>query len=245
MVLCLCALIRKKKARDVFDPRRTPTANLERLLNLSDLIIGSKYCHVLPLWIVAEDDKALYLLRGMPAMHKEFMDELSKLELKEYVPRYEFMFAIHPDDVKDSVRDMNLSFHLHVMRGVDSQPSGYYLLLSCSTYVVTMPYHVSYKLQNPQAIRIIMGIAGRTTMSRETDDPFQGYEMEIFLPDRLYNIQDAMTDKTESLWKIIIPKKKGEWTQTIGGNLLFFRDTNMQTDTLAPHIGSCLLRHLI
>nr|GFB99683.1 hypothetical protein [Tanacetum cinerariifolium] len=111
---------------DVFDPRRTPTVNLERLLNLSDLIIGSKYCHVLPLWIVAEDDKALYLLRGMPAMHKEFMDELSKLELKQYVPRYEFMFAIHPDDVKDSVRDMNLSFHLHVMRGVDSEPSGYY-----------------------------------------------------------------------------------------------------------------------
>nr|GEV76072.1 hypothetical protein [Tanacetum cinerariifolium] len=72
------------------------------------------------------DDRALYLLRGMPAMHKEFMDELSKLELKEYVPRYEFMFAIHPDDVKDSVRDMNLSFHLHVLRGVDSEPSGYY-----------------------------------------------------------------------------------------------------------------------
>ncbi|GKF78434.1 hypothetical protein Tco_0234002 [Tanacetum coccineum] len=141
-------------------------------------------------------------------MHKEFMDELSKLELKEYVPRYEFMFAIHPDDVKDSVRDMNLSFHLHVMRGVDSEPSGYYYHVlqdkkermrlaeppSGSTYVVTMPYHVSYKLQNLQAIRIIMGIAGRTTEGRETDDPFQGYAMEIFIPDRLYNIQDAMTD---------------------------------------------------
>ncbi|GKE68816.1 hypothetical protein Tco_1526888, partial [Tanacetum coccineum] len=101
-----------------------------------------------------------------------------------------------------------------------------------STYIVTMPYHVSYKLQNPQAIRIIMGIAGRTTEGRETDDPFQGYAMEIFLPDGLYNIQDAMTDKTESLWKIIIPKKKGEWTQTIGGNLLFFRETQICKPTL-------------
>ncbi|GJY55148.1 hypothetical protein Tco_0446812 [Tanacetum coccineum] len=84
---------------------------------------------------------------------------------------------------------MNLSFHLHVMRGVDSEPSGYYYHVlqdkkermrlaeppSGSTYVVTMPYHVSYKLQNLQAIRIIMGIAGRTTDGRENDDPFQGF----------------------------------------------------------------------
>ncbi|GJY73088.1 hypothetical protein Tco_0477519 [Tanacetum coccineum] len=81
-----------------------------------------------------------YLLCGMPAMHKEYMDKVSKLELMKYVPQYkimseisklelkeyDFMFAIHPDDVKDSVRDMNLSFHLHVMRGGDSEPSGYY-----------------------------------------------------------------------------------------------------------------------
>ncbi|GKA68844.1 hypothetical protein Tco_0768761 [Tanacetum coccineum] len=151
------------------------------------------------LWNVVEDDKALYLLRGMTAMHKEFMDEISKLELKEY-------------DKKERMR-------------LAEPPSG-------STYVVTMPYHVSYKLQNPQAIRIIMGIAGRTTEGQKTDDPFQGYAMEIFLPDRLYNIQDAMTDKTESLWKIIIPKKKGEWTQTIGGNLLFFQETQICKPTL-------------
>ncbi|PWA42849.1 hypothetical protein CTI12_AA535360 [Artemisia annua] len=231
---------------DAFNPHHSPAANLGHLLNRTDFITGFKYGYMLPLWYVVEDDKALYLLRGMPPMHKEFMDEISKLELKEYVPQYEFMFAIHPDDVKDSVRDMNLSFHLHVMRGVDSEPSGYYYHvlqdikertrliepLSGSTYVVTMPYHVSYKLQNPQAIRIIMGVAGRTNEGRETDDPFQGYAMEIFLPDRLYNIQDAMTDKTESLWKIIIPKKKGEWTQTIGGNLLFFRETQICKPTL-------------
>ncbi|GKC36460.1 hypothetical protein Tco_1048844, partial [Tanacetum coccineum] len=111
---------------DAFDSRLSPTTNLRLLLNLMDYVTGFKYGFVLPWWNVVEDDKALYLLRGMPAMHKEFMDELSKLELKEYVPRYEFMFAIHPDDVKDSVRDMNLSFHLHVMRGGDSEPSGYY-----------------------------------------------------------------------------------------------------------------------
>ncbi|GJR54813.1 ribonuclease H-like domain-containing protein [Tanacetum coccineum] len=109
-----------------FDSRLSPTTNLRLLLNLMDYVTGFKYGFVLPWWNVVEDDKALYLLRGMPAMHKEFMDELSKTRTKEYVPRYEFMFAIHPDDVKDSVRDMNLSFHLHVMRGVDSEPSGYY-----------------------------------------------------------------------------------------------------------------------
>ncbi|GKD00997.1 hypothetical protein Tco_1171271 [Tanacetum coccineum] len=231
---------------DAFDSRFSPTTNLTFLLNLMNYVIGFKYGHVLPWWNVVEDDKALYLLHGMPATHKEFMNEFSKLELKESVPRYEFTFAIHPDDVKDSVRDMNLSFHLHVMRGGDSEPSGYYYhelqdkkeharfaeRASGSTYVVTMPYHVSYKLKNPQAIRIIMGIAGRTTEGRETDDPFQGYAMEIFLPDRLYNIQDAMTHKTESLWEIIIPKKKGEGTQTIGGNLLFFRETQICKPTL-------------
>ncbi|GJW23979.1 hypothetical protein Tco_0037790 [Tanacetum coccineum] len=111
---------------DAFDSRFSPTTNLTFLLNLMNYVIGFKYGHVLPWWNVVEDDKALYLLHGMPATHKEFMNEFSKLELKESVPRYEFTFAIHPDDVKDSVRDMNLSFHLHVMRGGDSEPSGYY-----------------------------------------------------------------------------------------------------------------------
>ncbi|GKG08128.1 hypothetical protein Tco_0333960, partial [Tanacetum coccineum] len=104
----------------------------------------------------------------MPAMHKEYMDKVSKLKLMKSVPQYkimseisklelkeyDFMFAIHPDDVKDSIRNMNLSFHLHVMRGGDSKPSGYYYHVlhnnkeharlveppSGSTYVVTMPY---------------------------------------------------------------------------------------------------------
>ncbi|GJR82299.1 hypothetical protein Tco_0153084 [Tanacetum coccineum] len=165
--------------------------------------------------------------RGMPAMHKEYMDKVSKLKLMKSVPQYKIMSEISKLELKEY--DFMFAIHPVLPFTCDerSRFRTFWLLLSCSTYVVTMPYHVSYKLQNPQAIRIIMGVVGRTTEGRETDDPFQGYAMEIFLPDRLYNIQDAMTDKTESLWKIIIPKKKGEWTQTIGGNLLFFQETQI------------------
>ena len=100
------------------------------------------------------------------------------------------------------------------------------------TRAVALPFHVSYKLQNPQAIRIILGQVGRDAAGQETDDPFQGYAFEIFLPERLFNVQDAKKHLTSGLWKIRIPKKKGECIQTVGGNLLFFHTKDIRKPTL-------------
>ncbi|GJY52562.1 hypothetical protein Tco_0443409, partial [Tanacetum coccineum] len=75
-----------------------------------------------------------------------------------------------------------------------------------STYVVTMPYHVSYKLQNPQAIRIIMGVVGWTTEGRETDDPFQGYAMEIFRCCQDAKILEIITQSNDVNNKISLTK---------------------------------------
>lgn len=100
------------------------------------------------------------------------------------------------------------------------------------TRAVSLPFRVSYKLQNPQAIRIILGQEGRDAAGQETDDPFQGYAFEIFLPERLFNVQDAKEHQTSGLWKIRIPKKKGECIQTVGGNLLFFYTKDICKPTL-------------
>ena len=78
------------------------------------------------------------------------------------------------------------------------------------------------KKQQNQAIRILIGLEGWDIERQETDDPFQGYAFEIFLPDN--NIQEVKEGNTGELWKIIIPKKKGECIQTVGGNLLIFHE---------------------
>nr|GEY58121.1 hypothetical protein [Tanacetum cinerariifolium] len=103
-------------------------------------------------------------------------------------------------------------------------------------------YNVSKKLQNPQAIRILIGLEGWDNEGRKTDDPFQGYAFEIFLPDN--NIQEAKECKTGELWKIIIPKKKGECIQTVGGNLLFIHEEKYANrPSGAPHRIMPLLQH--
>ncbi|GJT14425.1 hypothetical protein Tco_0570659 [Tanacetum coccineum] len=111
---------------------------------------------------------------------------------------------------------MNDVFLLHAMRQHEmeqskSEPSEYYFHVmhdfrelprlaipaSGKTRSVSFPFHVSYKLQNPQAIRIILGLGGRDAAGQETDDPFQGYAFEIFLPERLFNVRDAKEHRTE------------------------------------------------
>ncbi|GJW69641.1 hypothetical protein Tco_0126558 [Tanacetum coccineum] len=107
-----------------------------------------------------------------------------------------------------------------------TNPSTYFVpcLLKArrKTRSVSFLFHVSYKLQNPKAIRIILGLRGRVAAGQETEDPFQGYAFEIFLPARLFNVEDAKQYKTSELWTIRIPKKKGECVQTVGGDLLFY-----------------------
>lgn len=234
-----------------FDARVTPTENLLRLLNYADGINNIKFgIHKVPWWNVEEDDKALYLLRALPTQSEEYpVSDICVTESEESVLHEEYMFAIHPNDEKH--REGNMSYLLHAMRQqemkqINSEPSEYYFHVmhdfkesprltipaSGMTRTVSFPFHVSYKLQNPQAIRIILGLGGRDAVGQETDDPFQGYAFEIFLPERLFNVQDAKQHHTGGLWKIRIPKKKGECIQTVGGNLLFFYTKDICKPTL-------------
>ncbi|GJY83328.1 hypothetical protein Tco_0496704 [Tanacetum coccineum] len=159
----------------------------------------------------------------------------------------EFVFGI-------SARETNMSSLLHLMRGVKREPSEYYyhvmqdakelVTLSESAggtqYALCICLHVSYKLQNPQAIRIIVGVGamdaagwdGRDTGSWDADYPFGGYAIEILIPERLFSIQDVKKDKTSELWKTTIPKKKAERIHTIGGNLLIVQEKKCCKPTL-------------
>ncbi|GJV45602.1 hypothetical protein Tco_1430138 [Tanacetum coccineum] len=166
--------------------------------------VNSKFLSKEIAWNVAEDDKALHLLRTIPGQSKEFEAPVAHLE---------YMFAIHHNDLKESVPHvkMNVSTLLSLTRKGDLEPSGYYYQVmhdleelprlaepaSGTTYAVSFSYHASKKLQNPQAIRILIGLEGWDIDGRKTDDPFQGYAFEIFLPDK--NIQEAKEGKTGEL----------------------------------------------
>nr|GEX83694.1 RNA-directed DNA polymerase, eukaryota [Tanacetum cinerariifolium] len=65
-----------------YSPRLSPIGNLASLLNLVDDLIGFKDTPemLIPRWTVAEDDKALYILRNMIGQH-----------LKESVPMMEYV----------------------------------------------------------------------------------------------------------------------------------------------------------
>ncbi|GJR91881.1 hypothetical protein Tco_0215892 [Tanacetum coccineum] len=239
----------------VFDPHLSPNKNLLRLLNLADYSNGLKYeTHKVIWWNVEEDDKALYLLRAMtadPIPSKEY-PSVRFTESEESVQHHEFMFAIHPTDETESLREKNMASLLHAMRQsemkqANSGPSEYYFHVmhdlrelprlaepaSGKTRVVSFPFHVSCKLQNPPAIRIVIGLGGLDAAGQETDDPFQGYAFEIFLPERLFNVQEAKKHLMSGGWKLIIPeKKKGECIQTVGGNLLFFHAKKICKPTL-------------
>ncbi|PWA34342.1 hypothetical protein CTI12_AA620970 [Artemisia annua] len=67
---------------DAFTPDTSPTENLARLLNFSDLRISYVYgTHLFPRWNVVEDDKALYILRDMTAKDIEDVRE----SVKEFI----------------------------------------------------------------------------------------------------------------------------------------------------------------
>nr|GEW23335.1 RNA-directed DNA polymerase, eukaryota [Tanacetum cinerariifolium] len=88
--------------------------------------------------------------------------------------------------------------------------------------------HVCSVLQDPKAVNIIVGVEG----APDTGDIYVGYAYKIFLDDSLYNISDVKMDLRSELWMINIPKKKRECTQTIGGNLIFFREMKICKPTL-------------
>ncbi|GKB78982.1 hypothetical protein Tco_0945877 [Tanacetum coccineum] len=195
---------------------------------------------MLPRWRAVEDDKALYLQRIMTIDDDE--------SAKESVPNKECMSGIHKKVVPKKVT-RNLFPILDLMRGNQTAPSEYYYHVmrdaeQCWKMVVgsasyTLEIHegktidlsifrlVSHYTENPQAVYIIITLGGS-----DTDNPFGGYAVEIFLPDKLYKLEDWKVDQTSEFWTITIPKKKDKSAQTIAGNLLFFQERKIWKPTL-------------
>ncbi|PWA92940.1 hypothetical protein CTI12_AA071270 [Artemisia annua] len=243
---------------DAFSPCHSPTANLARLLNMEENRIGFGPCK-LPRWRVVEDDKAFYLLSDS---YKGFMSEEHEKDVEESVTK-EFMSGEPEKDAKESLtkkelvpkkenvpkklteRRRDLTPLVELITGDKIARSEYYYHLMKDAkeldqfaesikggFKGTMDLFASIRvfgnLENPQAIHIIPGLGGR-----DTDDPFGGYAIEIFLPYWFYKIEDAIAkiNDTDGI-NITIPKKKDKSIQTIGGNIIFFQERKIWKPTL-------------
>ncbi|GKC61966.1 hypothetical protein Tco_1089564 [Tanacetum coccineum] len=175
----------------------------------------------------------------------EFMSETEIHEkgVNESVPKSEFMSEteIHEKGVNESVRLRDLRPFIDLMRGVKSEPCEYYYHVmhgseeidsfaeSILGIRVSANLRVCSVLQNPKAVYIVAGVD-----AQDTSDVYGGYVYEIFVDDSLYNIRNVENemDHTSEIWKITIPKKKGERTQRISGNLIFYREEKICKPTL-------------
>ncbi|GKB85715.1 hypothetical protein Tco_0957987 [Tanacetum coccineum] len=172
------------------------------------------------------------------SVSKEFMSAIHGNDVKESVPKSELMSEILEKDVnesvsnKETVRLRDLRPFIELMRGVKSEPCDYYYhvmhggeeidsfaesILGTGTgkagLRISANLRVCSVLQNPKAVYIVVGVE-----AQDTSDVYGGYAYEIFVDDGLYNIRDVEMDQTSEMWKITIPKMKGERTQTISGS---------------------------
>ncbi|GJV41787.1 hypothetical protein Tco_1420227 [Tanacetum coccineum] len=178
----------------------------------------------------------LFQRKSLSAIHEN--------DVKESVPKSEFMSEteIHEkviDTVLLYLRDLRPFIDL--MRGVKSEPCEYYYHVmhgseeidsfaeSILGIRVSANLRVCSVLQNPKAVYIVAGVD-----AQDTSDVYGGYVYEIFVDDSLYNIRNVENemDHTSEIWKITIPKKKGERTQRISGNLIFYREEKICKPTL-------------
>ncbi|GJV51949.1 hypothetical protein Tco_1447690 [Tanacetum coccineum] len=238
-----------------FSPRYSPAGNLAYLLHIADAVIGLIHGpELLPMWTAVEDDKALYLFRDMTGKHKT--------SVMESIREMKFITGIHEKDVTDyfpnneTLKKRDLSPIQDLMRGVKSEPCEYYyhvmqdaeelddVVGSMADYMLgtRMEGVVQFKANvyvsgvhyNPQAVYIIVGLG-----TPDTSEFYVGYAIEIFADDSSYNAIDVVRDITSEAWKIMIPKKKGEQIQTIGGNLIFFREKKICKPTLYGDVSGC------
>ncbi|GKE34489.1 hypothetical protein Tco_1453811 [Tanacetum coccineum] len=211
--------VARRVVNDAFSPYVSPTENLSRLLNFSDLRIGYVHgTHLFPRWSVAEDDKALYILRDMTAKNIEDVREsqidpgrnafpiIDIMRGDEYAPTGDYYYHV----MKDAKEVKQFVEFLH---GSQDKVDGY------STWI-----KIYGESHNPQALYIIV-VSG----DPQTRNPYGGYAVEIFLDNSLYNVCDMKFDSTGDNRKLFIPKKKVE------GN---------ETNPMAPYIGSRLLHGL-
>ncbi|PWA41810.1 hypothetical protein CTI12_AA550700 [Artemisia annua] len=200
-----------------FTPDTSPTENLARLLNLSDLRIRYVHgTHVFPRWSVVEDDKALYISRDITAKDiedvresvKEFMsgNHEENFSLPVSVSEEEYASGNVKENFKQYDPKRNAFPIIDIMRGDEYAPTGEYY------------YHVMK--DDKEVEQFVESFNGNP----QTRNPYGGYAMEIFLDNSLYNIYGTKTDFTGFNRKFFIPKKKVEGTQTIGGNLIFFHE---------------------
>ncbi|PWA42848.1 hypothetical protein CTI12_AA535350 [Artemisia annua] len=226
-----------------FSPRYSPAGNLACLLHTADVIIGLRHGpEVLPMWTAVEDDKALYLFRDTTGKHKT--------SIMESIREMKFITGIHEKDVMDyfpnneTVKKRDLRPIRDLMRGVKSKSNpnpdaeelddvvgsmaDYMLGTRMRGFVqIKANVFVSGVHYNPQAVYIIVGVG-----TPDTREFYVGYAIEIFADDSFYNAMDVLRDITSEAWKIMIPKKRGEQIQTIGGNLIFFREKKICKPTL-------------
>ncbi|PWA42846.1 hypothetical protein CTI12_AA535330 [Artemisia annua] len=235
-----------------FSPLYSPTGNLAYLLHTADVTIGLRHGpEVLPMWTAVEDDKALYLFRDTTGKHKT--------SIMESIREMKFITGIHEKDVMDyfpnneTVKKRDLRPIRDLMRGVKSEvksePCEYYyhvmqdaeelddVVGSMADYMlgtrmrgfvqIKANVYVSGVHYNPQAVYIIVGVG-----TPDTREFYVGYAIEIFADDSFYNAMDVVRDITSEAWKIMIPKKRREQIQTIGGNLIFFCEKKICKPTL-------------
>ncbi|GKA33492.1 hypothetical protein Tco_0719921 [Tanacetum coccineum] len=179
---------------------------------------------------------------------KNFMSGIHEKDVTESVLE-ELMSSMHEfvKDVKESVPnkktvpERDLGALIDLMRGVSSAPGEYYYEVMQNAEDVNSFVQSRIKCligtrmfgaveskahllvegvdYNPKAVYIVVELGTHL----DTNDLYGGYAIEIFSQDGFFNVTDVEKDFTSEMWKIVIPKKKGERIQTIEGNLIFFR----------------------
>ncbi|GJY36846.1 hypothetical protein Tco_0422224, partial [Tanacetum coccineum] len=210
-----------------YSPRLSPIGNLASLLNLVDDLIGFKDTPemLIPRWTVAEDDKALYILRNMIGQHlkesvpmMEYVPKVNSVPISEYVQKVNSVPMNESAPKMETVRKREyLGRDIpSLMRGVKSAPSEYYCqvmqdpeevksflgsFIGSELTAIGAEVNVPSVLDDPQALYLIVGL-----MPLDARDVYGGYAYEIFLQDTFYNLWDVETDFTSERWKITIPK---------------------------------------
>ncbi|GKD36059.1 hypothetical protein Tco_1251568 [Tanacetum coccineum] len=211
---------------NAYSPGFSPTWNLASLLNVVDDLIGFKYTPEMltPRWTVAEDDKAVYILRHMigqdlkesvPMM--EYVPKVNSVPLMEYaqkvnsVPMNKSALKMEPDPVMKNDSKVESVQMMESAPKMETDPeevkSFFGSFIGSELTAIGAEVNVPRVLDDPQALYLIIGLG-----PLDARDVYGGYAYEIFLQDTFYNLWDVEMDFTSERWKITIPKVKGKWT---------------------------------
>nr|GEU68352.1 hypothetical protein [Tanacetum cinerariifolium] len=132
---------------------------------------------------------------------REFVPKGETERLRDLIPLLELITG-------DKVAPSEYYYHL-MKNATELDPFAEYIECRFQGAMdISMFLRVSCDLENAQAIHILIGLGGM-----DTDNPFGGYAVEIFLPDWFYKTENAAINNTGGI-SITIPKKKGKSIQT-------------------------------